>query len=73
LEREAERMVKCGWADAGWGLQERNLVLDEDAGTAFRGKGGSKVLGLEKEMIGDVVANAVQEWIHTEKGDCGCS
>jgi hypothetical protein len=73
LEREAERMVKGGWPDAGWGLLERIMLLDEDAGKAFRGKGGCEALGFESERAEDVIAGAVHEWMHTEKGDCGCS
>jgi hypothetical protein len=73
LEKEAERMVKGGWPDAGWGLLERSMLFDRDAGKAFIGRKGCMTLGLDREKIGDIIAIAVHEWKHTERGDCGCS
>jgi hypothetical protein len=72
-EREAEKMVRSGWPDAGWGLLERAALFDGTAGRAFRGTAGNAVLGVESEDIGDLIRKAVHEWKHSEKGDCGCS
>jgi hypothetical protein len=73
LEKEALKMVKAGWPDAGWNLLERSLLFNGDAGRAFLENDGCQALGVDKELVGDIVKSAVHKWKHTEKGDCGCS
>jgi hypothetical protein len=73
IEKEALKMVKGGWPDAGWNLLERSLLFDGDAGKAFLMNHGYEALGVGQEQVGDIVKSAVHKWRHTERGDCGCS
>lgn len=73
--REAERRLKGGWPDAGWGLIERCAIFDPEVrnAKAFVESDVNGVVELRAESAEEIVKETVHPWKHQDKGDCGCS